>query len=110
MSMLTANAMTLLETRHDVLLATKLVGGKVVYDRSTHRQLAVYVADKAVKACDLSERWASGVPTQKELKQTVRRDVMASFGVLTWLIWGWRILSWIKTIREMFTDESGARQ
>ena len=56
------------------------------------------VASRSVKLMDLSERWAAGTPTEAELRAAISAQIRMQFGVITWLIWAWRIYSWVSVI------------
>jgi hypothetical protein len=54
---------------------------------------------------DLSERWAAGTPTEAELKAAISAQIRMQFGVITWLIWAWRIYSWVSVIWNAWNKE-----
>jgi hypothetical protein len=67
-------------------------------NRSKHRRLVMAVASRSVKLMDLSERWSAGTPTEAELRAAISAQIRMQFGVITWLIWAWRIYSWVSVI------------
>ena len=74
-------------------------------NRSKHRRLVMAVASRSVKLMDLSERCAAGTPTEAELKAAISAQIRMQFGVLTWLIWAWRIYSWVSVIWDAWNKE-----
>jgi hypothetical protein len=74
-------------------------------NRSKHRRLVMAVAGQSVKLMDLSERWGTGTPSKSDLRAAVASEVRMKFGVLTWLIWAWRIYSWVSVIWDAWNKE-----
>jgi hypothetical protein len=79
--------------------------GQSQINRSKHRRLAMAVAGRSVKLMDLSERWSAGTPTEAELKAAISAQIRMQFGVITWLIWAWRIYSWVSVIWDAWNRE-----
>ena len=74
-------------------------------NRSKHRRLVMAVASRSVKLMDLSERWSAGTPTEAELRAAISAQIRMQFGVITWLIWAWRIYSWVSVIWNAWNKE-----
>jgi hypothetical protein len=79
--------------------------GQSRLNRSKHRRLGMAVAAQSVKLIDLSERWGTGTPTKAELRAAIASEIRMKFGVLTWLIWAWRIYSWVSVIWDAWNKE-----
>jgi hypothetical protein len=79
--------------------------GQSRLNRSKHRRLGMAVAGQSVKLMDLSERWGTGTPSKADLKAAIASEIRMKFGVLTWLIWAWRIYSWVSVIWDAWNKE-----
>jgi len=100
-------SMKILETQCGVPPATmSTVGGPVQYNRSRHRHLAESTSEYALTALQWSQAWSTGVPSERELRQYVRRQMVGSVGLIVYLLWAWRIASWIRAIRDAW-DRTG---
>jgi biopolymer transport protein ExbB/TolQ len=40
-----------------------------------------------------------------ELKAAIASEIRMKFGVITWLIWAWRIYSWVSVIWDAWNKE-----
>ena len=71
------------------------------------RRLAVETRDEAWDLFSLSEQWATGSPTKRELRQHVKLRLLTKFGGVIGLLWlAFRIWRWVDFIWDLL-DTAG---
>jgi hypothetical protein len=100
-----SQALKLLESHGVPRVQCRASRGQIRLNRSKHRRLGMAVAAQSVKLMDLSERWGTGTPSKADLKAAIASEIRMKFGVITWLIWAWRIYSWVSVIWDAWNKE-----
>lgn len=86
------------------LLTPILVGtnGKL-NDESGERLMAIQTVETSMRSLR-DHAWKGRRVTYPHLKKEVRQKIIAEFGLLQFLLWMWRIYSWVKVIWDTWED------
>lgn len=86
------------------LLTPILVGANGnLNDKSDERLMAIQTVETSLKSLR-NYAWKGRRATYAQVKKEVRQKIIAEFGVLQFLLWMWRIYSWVKVIWDTWED------